>query len=93
MVGVLRSVWWIRDDRSQSFIVVRSRIPCIGEVIWIRGWIEIERPIIRAKAPRLLIATYNSATHVQNGLVDPCSDKLARLAQKPAWVRAVEFEP
>jgi hypothetical protein len=40
-----------------------------------------------------LIATYNSATHVQNGLVDPCSDKLARLAQKPAWVRAVEFEP
>jgi hypothetical protein len=31
MVGVLRSVWWIRDDRSPSFMVVRSRIPCIGE--------------------------------------------------------------
>jgi hypothetical protein len=42
MVGVLRSVWWIHDDRSPSLMVVRGRIPCIGEVIWIRGWIEIE---------------------------------------------------
>ena len=94
MVGVLRSVWRISDDRGPPFMRVRTRIPCIGEVIRLQGRSKIERLIIRAEAERLIIAN-SSRAYVQNWRLERLTDedKLASLSEKTSWVRAVESEP